>query len=148
MLQIACCMLQRRKRLPPNIAQLLRVRKLATLAGAKHTGCSHWVSSSHEKEKPQHAVLFATRVHFRHPHTDAHRMLSQGKRAREDMLEGLPSPCLLGLTSALGRVDRDEFTGVAGAPSTVRSRLPLSVLRVSRDVSYFEVEVLEGENDE
>lgn len=76
-------------------------------------------------------------------------MLSQGKRAREDMLEGLPSPCLLGLTSALGRVDRDEFTAVADAPSTVRSsRLPLSVLRVSRDVSYFEVEVLEGVNDE
>ena len=77
-------------------------------------------------------------------------MLSQGKRAREDMLEGAPpSPCLLGLTSARGRVDCDVFTAAAAdAPSTVRSRLPLSVLRVSRDVSYFEVEVLEGENDE
>jgi hypothetical protein len=77
-------------------------------------------------------------------------MLSQGKRAREGMLAaGSPPPeCLLGLTTARGRVDSDRFTAIAlDAPSTVRARLPLSVLRVSPDVCYFEVEVLEY-NDE
>jgi hypothetical protein len=77
-------------------------------------------------------------------------MLSQGKRAREGMLAaGSPPPeCLLGLISAIGRVDSDRFTAIAlDAPSTVRARLPLSVLRVSPDVCYFEVEVLEYNNE-